>query len=240
MRLPEMRPPETYRERFAESGWRVLERAAKGARRRRQNYVSVEHLLCALADAEPELFDAVMRDLGVDARAVRDFIAKRLRAGLRHRGVGVRLAPEVNAYLKRAWRRAVSFKRRAVEASDLFIALAEDKRGFLAELLRGFGGDVEPLAWTVYRRVVEAEVARTNDLPGVYARFVRPPQPEPVYEAGDTVRIKSGPFASFTGRVEEVRPQESKLKVVVEVFGQPAAVELPFRAAEKVNFPRGH
>lgn len=46
------------------------------------------------------------------------------------------------------------------------------------------------------------------------------------YKSGDRVRIKSGPFASFTGEVREVSPDGAAVKVEVEVFGRGTPLEL--------------
>lgn len=46
------------------------------------------------------------------------------------------------------------------------------------------------------------------------------------FEAGDVVNITSGPFANFSGVVEEVYPDRGKCKVMVTVFGRATAVEL--------------
>ena len=52
-------------------------------------------------------------------------------------------------------------------------------------------------------------------------------------KVGDTVRIKSGPFASFTGVVKEVRSDPAELKVAVEVFGEATTVGVPVTEAER-------
>src|ERR687886_317130 len=62
------------------------------------------------------------------------------------------------------------------------------------------------------------------------------PKPKFTYAPGETVRIKSGPFASFTGKVEEVNSDKSTLKVVVTIFGRSTPVELNFLDVEKVTF----
>lgn len=62
------------------------------------------------------------------------------------------------------------------------------------------------------------------------------PKPKVSFENGETVRIKSGPFASFTGKVEEVNKDKSTLKVVVTIFGRSTPVELDFLDVEKVTF----
>jgi transcriptional antiterminator NusG len=62
------------------------------------------------------------------------------------------------------------------------------------------------------------------------------PKPKFSYTSGEVVRIKSGPFASFTGKVEEVNEDKSTLKVTVTIFGRSTPVELNFLDVEKVTF----
>jgi len=62
------------------------------------------------------------------------------------------------------------------------------------------------------------------------------PKPKFSYIVGEVVRIKSGPFASFTGKVEEVNEEKTTLKVTVTIFGRSTPVELNFLDVEKVTF----
>ena len=62
------------------------------------------------------------------------------------------------------------------------------------------------------------------------------PKPKFSYEIGEVVRIKSGPFASFTGKVEEINEEKTTLKVTVTIFGRSTPVELNFLDVEKVTF----
>ena len=62
------------------------------------------------------------------------------------------------------------------------------------------------------------------------------PKPKFSYEVGEVVRIKSGPFASFTGKVEEINEEKTTLKVTVTIFGRSTPVELNFLDVEKVTF----
>jgi transcriptional antiterminator NusG len=54
------------------------------------------------------------------------------------------------------------------------------------------------------------------------------------FALGDTVRVKEGPFANFTGTVEELDKDKSKLKVLVNMFGRDTPVELDFSQIERM------
>ena len=56
------------------------------------------------------------------------------------------------------------------------------------------------------------------------------------FEVGEMVRIKSGAFQAFTGRVEEVDRVGQKLKVRVSIFGRHESIGLRFLDVEKVTF----
>jgi transcriptional antiterminator NusG len=55
------------------------------------------------------------------------------------------------------------------------------------------------------------------------------------FEEGDVVNIVSGPFANFSGVVEEVYPDRGKCKVMVTVFGRATAVELDISEVDKAR-----
>jgi transcriptional antiterminator NusG len=54
------------------------------------------------------------------------------------------------------------------------------------------------------------------------------------FEKGDAVRITDGPFFGFNAVVDEVHPEQTKIKVLVSIFGRSTPVELNFLQVEKV------
>ena len=56
------------------------------------------------------------------------------------------------------------------------------------------------------------------------------------FRVGDTVQIRSGPFAAFKGRVEGINQARRLLKVRVEIMGRTAALKLGFDEVEAVSF----
>ena len=60
------------------------------------------------------------------------------------------------------------------------------------------------------------------------------PRPKMTFEKNDTVRIVDGPFANFSGKVDEVNTERGTLRVMVTIFGRATPVELEFLQVEKV------
>jgi transcriptional antiterminator NusG len=59
------------------------------------------------------------------------------------------------------------------------------------------------------------------------------PRPKLNFEKNENVRIIEGPFASFSGKVDEVNPERNTLRVMVTIFGRSTPVELDFLQVEK-------
>jgi transcriptional antiterminator NusG len=88
------------------------------------------------------------------------------------------------------------------------------------------GSDNRPVA------ITDAEAARILNQ---VAEGVERPRAPISFEIGEQVRVADGPFASFSGLVEEVDEQRARLKVAVSIFGRPTPVELEYTQVEKVR-----
>jgi ATP-dependent Clp protease ATP-binding subunit ClpC len=142
-----------YKDKFGDSGQRILEHALGESRRRDQNYISIEHILDALSKEEADLFNQTMRDLALDPRAVLVVIEKRLESSRQHVGKGFKIAPDTTDLFKRAMERARAQGRKVIEATDIFLALSQDERGLFVEVLRNLGANPEAVVENVRARV---------------------------------------------------------------------------------------
>ncbi len=167
---------DAYKDKFSESGRRVLETALNESKKRDQNYVAVEHILHAIAFEEEDLFASTMRDLSVDPRSVKLLIEKRVEIGRQHTGKGYRIAPETTELFKRAMDRARSQGRRVIDGSDIFYVLSNDERSVLNEVLQNLGVPADEVAQTARTRIRkrEKEEERTRqkfELPSFLRHF---------------------------------------------------------------------
>jgi transcription termination/antitermination protein NusG len=62
---------------------------------------------------------------------------------------------------------------------------------------------------------------------------VEKPRPKVLFEVGEAVRVKEGPFTDFNGTVEDVNYDKNKIRVAVTIFGRSTPVELDFGQVEK-------
>lgn len=81
-----------------------------------------------------------------------------------------------------------------------------------------------PLPESVVEKIRQQMQDSFDKAPVVRAQFAR----------GDQVRIKEGPFSEFSGTVDTVNSERSRLTVLVMVFGRSTPVELDFNQADKI------
>src|SRR5712671_5555694 len=147
---------EAYKDKFGESGQRVLQNALSESRRRDQNYIAVEHIISGLAKEEPDLFNSTIRSLALDPVLVSRAIDKRLDNTRQHVGKGFRIAPDTTDLFKRAMERARSRGRKTIESTDIFEVLS-DSGSLFVEVLRNLGAQPEAVVEHVRTNVDERE-----------------------------------------------------------------------------------
>jgi transcriptional antiterminator NusG len=94
----------------------------------------------------------------------------------------------------------------------------------------GTGGKPVPLS----RSDVEAALTlpEEDEVDGATASKRQRPKLE--YEVGESVRVKTGPFADFSGQIAEINEDQLKVKVLVNIFGRETPVELEFAEVAKL------
>ena len=90
----------------------------------------------------------------------------------------------------------------------------------------GFVGDAKPTV------VKDAEV---RDIKRALEESENKPIIRPRWEVGQSVRVNAGPFADFTGTIQEINAPKDKVKVLISIFGRDTPVELEFGQVEKIS-----
>src|SRR6187200_3018055 len=147
----------SYKDKFGDSGQRILEHALNESRRRDQNFVAVEHILQALMHEEPDMINSTMRELSLDPIVVKIAIDKRLDTSRQqHVGKGFRISPDTTDLFKRAMERAREQGRKTIEATDIFEALTNYDSLFV-KVLHDMGANPEVVAENVRAQVQKRE-----------------------------------------------------------------------------------
>lgn len=90
----------------------------------------------------------------------------------------------------------------------------------------GFIGGTSQTPTPITDKEAQAIMQRVED-------GVSKPKPKVLFEPGEVIRVKEGPFVDFNGVVEEVNYEKSRLRVAVLIFGRSTPVELEFSQVEK-------
>ena len=83
-------------------------------------------------------------------------------------------------------------------------------------------------------RPISADEARNILMKSGDIKGEKSPRIVQAYAVGDQVKINEGPFASFSGAIEEVYADKSKLRVMVQIFGRATPVEVDISQVEKL------
>src|SRR5436189_110453 len=91
----------------------------------------------------------------------------------------------------------------------------------------GLGARPTPLSRKEVEGILQVKIEGVDGAP-------KKTRPRLDYESGETVRVKEGPFADFTGTISEINEDQMKLKVLVNIFGRETPVELEFSQVAKL------
>jgi len=161
-------------------------------------------------------------------KKVRDSLVTRAEAfGFRDQ-IGEILIPEEDVAEMRAGKKVISKRLVYPGYVILQLRMSDNMRHFIKDTPRvtGFvGGGTDPVPLTadevngiLYRQTTAAEK----------------PRPKLTFEKNETVRIIDGPFANFTGKVDEINSERNTMRVLVTIFGRATPVELDFLQVEKL------
>ncbi len=91
----------------------------------------------------------------------------------------------------------------------------------------GLGAKPTPLSRKEVESILQVQ-------PGGTEGTTRKAKPRAMFEVGETVRVREGPFADFSGSIAEINDDQMKLKVLVNIFGRETPVELEFSQVAKL------
>ena len=162
-------------------------------------------------------------------KAVEHNIAERiLRSGMEHKFGRILVPTEEVVEMKNGQRRTT--ERRFFPGYVLIEMEMTDESWHLVKntpKVTGFVGGVRNRP----SPISTAEVAKIMDQ---MQAGVDKPKPKTLFEVGEIVRVKEGPFIDFNGNIEEVNYEKSRLRVSVTIFGRGTPVELEFGQVEKM------
>jgi transcription termination/antitermination protein NusG len=91
----------------------------------------------------------------------------------------------------------------------------------------GLGARPTPLSRKEVESILQVKTAGETEA-------AKKTRPRLEYEVGESVRVREGPFADFTGTIAEINEDQLKLKVLVNIFGRETPVELEFAQVAKL------
>lgn len=220
---------ETYQTRFDEHAWQVFRRVLQRATHNGYVEISEIQLISELLDDQAEVFTEFFRLLAINPSAFRAQVDQQMSVRPLIERESVTLSSTLIEIFKYALSRARVNGRERITTTDLLATLAQISESSLVRLLEGLGFDQNQIssAMLACLRKGETEAAisssEVNDS-------------ETTFRQGEVVRIMSGPFGAFTGRVHQANLSRSTVTISLIALGKQQIVELPFSEVQKVQF----
>ena len=82
--------------------------------------------------------------------------------------------------------------------------------------------------------IPEVDEEKVNEIKTKAKEGTLKPKPSVAFEKGEAVRVIEGPFANFSGNIEDVKPEKARVQVLISIFGRTTPIELDFNQVEKI------
>jgi transcriptional antiterminator NusG len=92
----------------------------------------------------------------------------------------------------------------------------------------GLGARPTPLSRKEVENILQVKAENGDGTP------TRKTRPQMAFDIGETVRVREGPFADFSGSIAEINEERLKVRVLVNIFGRETPVELDFAQVAKL------
>ena len=143
---------------------------------------------------------------------------------LRHKVFDIRIPTEIE--IRSRGGKTTEYKRKVFPGYILIDMVLDEDTWYLVKSTSGVTGFVSSGNKPVPLQEREVE-AILQSQEGAAQR------PKVMWSPGDIVRVTQGPFADFTGKIEDVNVEKQKLRVLISIFGRDTPVDLDFTQVEK-------
>ena len=82
--------------------------------------------------------------------------------------------------------------------------------------------------------IPEVDEEKVNEIKTRAKEGTLKPKPSVAFEKGEAVRVVEGPFANFSGNIEDIKPEKARVQVLISIFGRTTPIELDFNQVEKI------
>lgn len=164
---------------------------------------------------------------GYENFVMREIIARAARHNLEHK-IGEIVVPSEEVVEMRAGQQRKS-SRKFFPGYVLVNMVMDDETWHMVRAIPrvlGFIGGTSNTPTPITDKEALAVMQRVED-------GVTKPKPKILFEPGEIVRVKEGPFVDFNGVVEDVNYEKNRVRVAVLIFGRSTPVELEFSQVEK-------
>ncbi|MDY6863617.1 MAG: Clp protease N-terminal domain-containing protein, partial [Thermodesulfobacteriota bacterium] len=130
-----------YGDYLSEKAHQILHIAIDESKKRKNNYLGVEHIFIAFSKVEVEFFKEVIKELNLETEIIIRLLDQHLNLNRQYLGMD-KIPPETKNIFKLAWEEAQKFGRKQIRPTDLFTAIFQESNGLIVKVFRNFG--IEP------------------------------------------------------------------------------------------------